>query len=117
MIPRMMFSINFLLELFAANGVKREGRKKQDRRADVNNINHRFRFKNMKVQGIASIPIHQSRRLIATGQFRSCQQISRQSPERLIKKRHHCIKKSLRRAFRYLKNTRPGWKSTDGFLI
>jgi hypothetical protein len=42
MIPRMMFSIKVELEFFAANGIKREGRKKHDRRADVNNVNHRF---------------------------------------------------------------------------
>ena len=42
MIPRMMFSIKFLLELFATERVKREGRKKQDRRADVNDVQHNF---------------------------------------------------------------------------
>jgi hypothetical protein len=61
MIPRMMFSIKLLSEFFAANGVKREGRKKHDRCADVNNINHRFRFKIVNVQGMASIPTHQSK--------------------------------------------------------
>jgi len=45
MIPRMMFSIKVELEFFAANGVKREGGKKHNRRADVNNINHRICFK------------------------------------------------------------------------
>jgi hypothetical protein len=44
MIPRMMFSIKVELEFFAADRVKHERRKKQDRRANVNNINHRFRF-------------------------------------------------------------------------
>ena len=42
MIPRMMFSIKFLLEFFATERVKREGRKKQDRRADVNDVQHNF---------------------------------------------------------------------------
>jgi hypothetical protein len=42
MIPRMIFSIKVLLEFFAAARVKRESRKKQDRRADVNHVQHNF---------------------------------------------------------------------------
>ena len=42
MIPRMMFSIKVGLEFLAAAHVKREGRKKQDRRADVNHVQHNF---------------------------------------------------------------------------
>jgi hypothetical protein len=61
MIPRMMFSIKVELEFFAANGVKREGGKKQNRRADVNNINHRIRFKIVNVQDMAPIPTLQSK--------------------------------------------------------
>jgi len=61
MIPRMMFSIKVELEFFAADRVKHERRKKQDRCADVNNINHRFRFKIVNVQGMALIPTHQSK--------------------------------------------------------
>jgi hypothetical protein len=63
MIPRMRFSIKIELEFLAAARVKHERRKKQNRRADVNNINHRFRFKNVNIQGIASIPIHRGGRL------------------------------------------------------
>jgi hypothetical protein len=77
MIPRMMFSIKIELEFFAAARVKRKDRKKQNRRADVNNINHRFRFKIVNVQGIPSIPIHRYRRQIAANQFHSFQQTSR----------------------------------------
>jgi hypothetical protein len=42
MIPRMMFSIKIELEFLAANRVKHERRKKQDRCADVNNVQHNF---------------------------------------------------------------------------
>ena len=42
MIPRMIFSINVLLEFFAAARVKREGGKKQDGRSDVKGIEHNF---------------------------------------------------------------------------
>jgi hypothetical protein len=42
MIPRMMFSIKVELEFFAANRIKREGRKKQNDRSDINNIEHNF---------------------------------------------------------------------------
>jgi len=55
MIPRMRFSINVELELFAADCINTERRKKYYRRADVNNINHRFRFKIMNEQAIALI--------------------------------------------------------------
>jgi hypothetical protein len=65
----MMFSIKVELEFFAADRVKHERRKKQDRCADVNNINHRFRFKNVNVQGIASIPIHRSKWSITATQI------------------------------------------------
>jgi hypothetical protein len=64
-IPRMMFSIKVELEFFAADRVKHERRKKQGRCADVNNINHRFCFKNVNVQGIASIPTRRSKRSMA----------------------------------------------------
>jgi hypothetical protein len=37
-----IFHKNLPLELFAANRVKREGRKKQDRRADVDHVQHNF---------------------------------------------------------------------------
>ena len=37
-----MFSIKFLLELFAAARVKREGRKNHDDNSDVNDIKHKF---------------------------------------------------------------------------
>jgi hypothetical protein len=40
MIPRMMFSIKVELEFFATQRVQREGRKKQNRRADVNDVHH-----------------------------------------------------------------------------
>jgi hypothetical protein len=69
MIPRMMFSIKVELEFLAANRVKHERRKKQNRRADVNNINHRFCFKNVNVQGIASIPTHRSKRSMTANQI------------------------------------------------
>jgi hypothetical protein len=36
----MMFSIKVELEFFATERVKREGRKKQDRRSDVNDVHH-----------------------------------------------------------------------------
>ena len=91
-----MFSIKIELEFFAAARVKRKDRKKQNRRAGVNNINHRFRFKIMNVQGIPSIPIHRSRRLIADSQFHSLQQIRRKQSARLIKKCSHYVNKSLR---------------------
>src|ERR1019366_9535755 len=42
MIPRIKFSIKVELEFFAAAHVKREGRKKQNRRADVNHVQHNF---------------------------------------------------------------------------
>jgi hypothetical protein len=38
----MRFSINFLLEFFAAARVKRECGKKQNGRSDVNSIEHNF---------------------------------------------------------------------------
>jgi len=65
----MIFSINVLLEFFAADRVKHKRRKKQDRCADVNNINHRFSFKNVNVQGIALIPIHRSKRSMTATQI------------------------------------------------
>jgi hypothetical protein len=42
MIPRMRFSINVVLEFFAAARVKREGGKKQNGGPDVNSIKHNF---------------------------------------------------------------------------
>ena len=35
-----MFSIKLALELFATQRVKREGRKKQDHRSDINDVQH-----------------------------------------------------------------------------
>ena len=46
MIPRMIFSINFLLEFFAAARVKREGCKEQNGGSDVNSIKHNFPINN-----------------------------------------------------------------------
>ena len=40
MIPRRVFSIRFLLELFTTERVERKGRKKQDRRAEIDHVQH-----------------------------------------------------------------------------
>jgi hypothetical protein len=69
MIPRIKFSIKVELEFLAADCINAEHRKKQDRSADVNNINHRFCFKNVNVQGIASIPTHRSKRSMTANQI------------------------------------------------
>jgi hypothetical protein len=42
MIPRMIFSINVLLELFAAERVKRERSEKHGDNSDVNDVQHNF---------------------------------------------------------------------------
>jgi hypothetical protein len=42
MIPRMIFSIKVELEFLAAARVKRERRKKQNRRSDINDVQHNF---------------------------------------------------------------------------
>jgi hypothetical protein len=42
MIPRMIFSINVLLEFFAADRVKRERRKKHNDNSDINDVQHNF---------------------------------------------------------------------------
>jgi len=65
----MMFSIKVELEFFAADRVKHERRKKQYRCADVYNINHRFRFKIVNVQGIASIPTHRIKQSMTATQI------------------------------------------------
>jgi hypothetical protein len=42
MIPRMMFSIKVWLKFFAADRVKRKSSKKQDRRAEIDHVQHNF---------------------------------------------------------------------------
>jgi hypothetical protein len=43
MIPRIKFSIKIELKFFAAVRVKRKGREKQDRRSDVDDVQHNFK--------------------------------------------------------------------------
>jgi hypothetical protein len=72
-------------EFFAPMGVDLAHHKKQGEHGDVNKVSHRFRFKVVNGQGMASIPNRQIQPLVATNQFHSLGQTSRKLLAALIK--------------------------------